>query len=359
MSVETKVNYLRRIRRGIEETSTEVEGRIVHISEADETTGWIDVDGGIYECRLRSNQLVEFGDSIWVTKDPAAPGRYRMADFKEAGGMGGGGLFPDQGNDSPFGIPDPATGQIPGGDTPASGETVAPGTTVVDRRPDTVFAVDETPVPADSPVPPQPPDGVGPSRGTRPAPKFPKGYEPPRLPPPGDAEDFPGVGGNVQKILSTQVASGRDLRASRADHQHPHDDLPVSLWPLGREPHQGYAWSDHTHGTDPGDPGNENTVILYREKIVVPNNDTTKTFSTSYRFRPYSLLVFLNGLAQMFDDEVTEDVGQQSFTFANDVVIDGTGSEPDVILVYYVPADTLSLTSGWGQGPWGTMEWGA
>lgn len=359
MSVTTKINYLRRIKLGIEQASTEVEARLVHVSEADETTGWVSVDGGIYECRLSSDKKVEFGDAIYVVKDISAPGRYRMTDFKEAGGMGGGSLFPDQGDDSPFGIPDPATGALPDSGTPASGETVAPGTTVVDRRPDTAFGSNETPTPSSNPVPPQPPDGVGPNRGTVPAPKFPKGYEPPRLPPPGDAEDYPGVGANIKPLLAVQVASGRDLRASRADHQHHHDDLPVSLWPVGREPHEGYARSDHTHSSNPGDPGNASTILVYREKINVPNNNTTKTFSTTYKFRAYSLIVFLNGLAQMFDDEVSEDVDLQSFTFANDVVVDGTGAEPDVILVYYVPSDRLSTTGGWGSGQWGVMEWGA
>lgn len=327
-------------------------GVVLSAPPGDASTLGVLVGGELHDA-LVLNAGIEYekGNRVFLEREGGAGGRWKVVGFAW-GDDPTAGIIGDPSTESPFTPPD----RNPPGTSPGAGtEPDKPGTEILDRRPGNTYADPLTGVvlnPTDPrPRPTRPPGTSGPS--PIPPPRFPPGYAPPGQPP--ESITF---GSDIRQISAIQNAAGFGTLSSRSNHEHAHGSLPVTIWTTG-EPHSGYAKTGHTHTPDaPGDV--QIRLFSYREKITVPLNNTTKIFSTRYKYRAVSLLVFLNGVAQMFPDEVTEHPDRNKFTFDAAVVVDGTGTAPDTVLAYYdVDVAENQPELGWGVAKWGTARWGS
>lgn len=322
-------------------------GEIVHISDEDITTAWVKVGGQIREATvLRPNEELREGNRVYVKKDETGSGKWEVVGFVVGIGSDIGAVFPESNEDSSF--PPVVRGPTPGADP---GAPPAAGTVWLDRRPDNNYGGGGTVI--------DPP--------TRTAPARPPGTGTGGVVPPLRGIVIPYSGTVTAVGVPGDETPGTQKTAAHGDHLHEHADLPVADWPAGREPHEGYSPTSHTHTGLP----TSTAGATFREMIPIPANTSTKDFTTTYEYAPSSLLVFLNGVAQAFYDatgdyEVAEDADRRQFHFHTDVVVDGDGSidgTVDRLEVYYAryagtdPAPPSGLV-GWGVGPWGEEGWG-
>ncbi len=327
---------------------------VIDGNEVDRTSCFIRVGQDTRQCMvLIPNIRVRAGNRIKVRPD--GNGRYEMIGGVDSSDATSG-VFPDPSVDSPF--PPTNDGTDAG---PIETAPVDAGTKILDRRPENEYDIDGTvqePTGGRSGENPTPPGG-----GSGQGPLFPIDI-------PGSGTLPWATGDQIRPVLSGDASGGGAVRrVPHADHQHAHGVRPITEWPIGEEPHPGYAPSDHTH------PAGATAAPLYTDVLQVPVNDTTKAFATEYRFVRRSVQLYLNGLLQVPQRadtpgwEYTEDADLHGVTVVGDVVVDGTTVDqdvPDVLVAIYAvaedqtgPVEPEPEGSGWGTMPWSTGEWGS
>lgn len=72
-------------------------------------------------------------------------------------------------------------------------------------------------------------------------------------------------------------------------------------------------------------------LLPYKEPAIGPINGFNVTFTTSFRFIPGTIRVYLNGLEQMSPDDYTE-IDNHTIQFANPPL---GGTDSDIVLTIY------------------------